>query len=647
MPLLNSIGATNIPAVQGPPTPATTPTAQANAAISTTPVKATTPIKTDNNIASTQTANAAYAAANPNTFGSPTASTTTISNANKITQVPAIQSTTNNLSKTGISTDANGNATYANGTAYNPPLAAAPNPNPAPNPSTTTTGGYLGDVYYAPGATTPVDANGQPQALTPTSATDDQIMNNLTQAKAQSDAMTASLIDSIQSNYGRLIQQQTDANNSQQKNTNAALLHGGVTGSGSTSQYDPIDSKNIIAAQVSYGTQAIADLQSKEDNAILAAQQAGQNQDFQLQDRINQQISSIRDTKVAAATKLNDQIAAQNQALAQQKLQSNIDQSVGTLMAGGITDPTQILNILNNKGFTLSADQVATSIKALTPADQSQIQSLAAQAAAAGADPATVAKIANSSDFNSALTLATPALGAKTANDLAQQAFDNKIKTQQVQISQEQANTSYQHLLLDAQTANSATQAASQGAVNATVTTPSGKIYVDGSNLTPAEKAAALNAGQVLLDGTSAQAMTGITNIQGQVGALLTSLQQAGVVDQSGNFTGKGQSLGAFQVWPTGAAANSVANFGSNLKTMITDLNKLPGTGELTATLQNNVLSKGDSQDQVKTKISNITTALENSENTLLANGSIPQEGTTGTINGQEVTFTNGKWVTK
>ena len=237
-----------------------------------------------------------------------------------------------------------------------------------------------------------------------------------------------------------------------------------------------------MRAQVSYGIQQIANLQSKENDAIVAAQQAGQNQDFQLQDKINQQISTIRDTKVAAAQKVQDQIQTANQKIADDKLQQTKDSFVATELQNGITDPEQILQDAQSKGLTMTASEVGTSMTALSP-DKKEIESIAAQAAAAGASPDVVAKITSAGNFNDALTLATPALGAKVANDLAQQKFDNAIKQQeannssaQVAIAQENANINVAKLQQDQSNA-------AQSALNALTTTPSGKKYVDGSKV--------------------------------------------------------------------------------------------------------------------------------------------------------------------
>lgn len=266
-----------------------------------------------------------------------TQSTTTLSNGNKISQVPGIMAKTTQLSQTGVTTDPHtGIATTADGKAYNPTPPGwdaqsyanfkAANPDLEPtaqdtaiqngtqaNPSSISNGGYVDDTYYPKGATLPKDPEGNYPTLTPTSSTDDQIVGSINKELERSDAATAGILSSIQSNYGNLIQQQELANKNAQSQIQTSLLMGGASGAGSSAQYAPISSAGIMASQVNAGIQQIATLNNQEQVALATATKAGQDQDFQLQDKLNTEISTIRDQKVAAATKLNDDITAASQ----------------------------------------------------------------------------------------------------------------------------------------------------------------------------------------------------------------------------------------------------------------------------------------------------------------------------------------------
>lgn len=354
------------------------------------------------------------------TSGELPVSTTTLSNSNKQSQVGNIQNTTNTLAKTGSTYNADGSVTHADGT-LTPPPAETTSTTP-PKTQLTSTGGYVGDMYYAPGATLPTDANGQPTQTTTTSPTDDQIMNSLQQQKIQTDAMTASLISNIQSQYDQLIKQQQTTNAGQEGNVNAALSMGGVTGGGGSSQYAPISSAGIIQAQVSYGTQQIADLQSKEQSAILQAQQAGQNADFQLQNQINKQISDIRDQKVNAAISLNNTLATQAKKMADDKLQQTKDTAVANLFTSGVTDPAKILETLKGQGLTINASEISNALKDINP-DKAAINTIVENAIKAGATPEMIKQIQEATDSTQALSIATPTLSAQAQTELNSKLF--------------------------------------------------------------------------------------------------------------------------------------------------------------------------------------------------------------------------------
>lgn len=238
-----------------------------------------------------------------------TQSTTTLSS-DKSADVAAAQNTTANLqNSTGATTDpTTGVTTNANGTAVQPPVTTtAPttdqNGNPVQNPSTTANGGYLGDVYYPPGSTVPVDQNGNPQALSDMGTTDQGIMSDIATMKAQVDSNTAATISGLQSSYANLISLQNQAN--QYANSSVAMQN---IRSG-TSHYEAATSASLMQANMSYGVQKINSLQSQENAAIQAAVTAGQNQDFKLMEDMNTEAASVRTEKQTAAAALAKTVA--------------------------------------------------------------------------------------------------------------------------------------------------------------------------------------------------------------------------------------------------------------------------------------------------------------------------------------------------
>jgi hypothetical protein len=233
--------------------------------------------------------------------------TTTLSNLNKINEVPKIIQKTDGLANdSGITTDtASGTSTYADGSVVEPPKE----PTVAPKSGITEVGGYFGSEYYAPGAEIPT-IGGKPVNLTENSPEHNQIIEGLNNLRSQSDAITSSGIANIQQQFAGLIQQQNQQNSAMQGQTQNALLMGGATGQGSSAQFAPISSIGILQSQINYGIQQITDLNVKEQNQILQAKQAGFDRNYQLQDQMNTEADYVRKEKHAAVLKLSEDIAS-------------------------------------------------------------------------------------------------------------------------------------------------------------------------------------------------------------------------------------------------------------------------------------------------------------------------------------------------
>lgn len=334
------------------------PTAQATVAQATpAPTKvASTPLTVDQQALSANQNVAAGQTGSPWVTPTTSASTTTISNVNKQQQVPAIQQTTQNLAQGGLTSNPTGTVTYANGEIYTPPVTPSPLTQSTQSKTTnsnvdasgnSTIAGYNNGVYYAVGSYVPKDATGNPVTLTATDPVDDQIMASLNQQKTQADTQTTQLISNIQAQYANLIEQQKIINSSQAAGANNNRLIGGATGQGSAAQFASQTSNSIFTSVLNQGIQAISNLQAKENDAVLQAQIAGQNQDFQLQDKLNQQAQDIRDKKQQVASKINDQLASKNEATTQKNIDSSRDSAIAGLYQQGITDPSQMLNYLN------------------------------------------------------------------------------------------------------------------------------------------------------------------------------------------------------------------------------------------------------------------------------------------------------------
>ncbi len=262
----------------------------------------------------------------------------------------------------GLTMDANGFALNADRSYAEAPVGALPNAN----------GGFTDPqtgINYGIG-----NMGGKITSDPTTQALYDQF----TSLKTQMDAQGAATIANIQQQFQNLIAQQTKQNASLEGSVSQSLLMGGST------RYAQVSSAGQIGSQVSYGLQQIADLNTKEQSAVLAAQQAMQE----------------------------DAAAALSKTLTDQTAQANKDSAVGAVLASGITDPATILSTLRAQGNnTITAKDVADTIANLTP-DAAAIKTTMENAAKNGAPKDVLAAIGQSKTLGDAL-----AAGAKYNTD--------------------------------------------------------------------------------------------------------------------------------------------------------------------------------------------------------------------------------------
>ena len=281
-------------------------------------------------------------------------STSVVSNEN------AIGNANNIINKQGTyqsgpttSVDANGNTTttHADGSAYTPTTP--------PQPVVQGQGGYYNNVYYAPGSPMPTDANGNVVTLNdkPANYIDWNAM------KAQFDATGVQQLANIEATYNNLIQQQQQANAGAEANVKNALFQGGITGQGSSSQYAPISSQGIVTSQVNYGLQQIADLNTKKQAAILAAQNAIQQGDFQYAQQAQAQADKIAAQQQAAMDKINNDLLDAKKQQAEQTKQIEKENTIADLYNKGFVDTSTIIAKLKAQGNnTITAKEVSDTL---------------------------------------------------------------------------------------------------------------------------------------------------------------------------------------------------------------------------------------------------------------------------------------------
>lgn len=344
------------------------------------------------------------------TLLTPKVSTTTISNQNKVQQVPKMVNTLNTMAQgRGLTSD--GTTTrYADGTIYNDNYQ-----EPTLPPNTTPIYGTVnGQANRIIGYNSSNIATGQQiptyfdsGTSTPAYSPEEQQFNDLlSQMRASTDAQTARTIASIQNRFETLRSQQKEINRAQQAGVQTALLTGGVTGKGSAAQYTPISSENIMAAQLNYGVQKLAELDSQEQDLIIEAQQAGESQNFKLLETKLAQVEKKREEKAKEAADLNKKIAEQNEKARQALIQSSRDNALADLYSQGVTDPTELLKALNETGGDFTLKEVTEGLKNVAPAID-DINKILSTAASNGAPMNVIAKIGQARSVAEATSLAS------------------------------------------------------------------------------------------------------------------------------------------------------------------------------------------------------------------------------------------------
>lgn len=384
-------------------------------------------------------------------------------------------------------------------------------------------------------------------------------------------------VNAVSNQYAQLVSQQQTTNSQFEAGTLMAAVTSGLQ------RYAPQMALGQVQDAVSSGIAQVADIEQKGAAALGTLESALQKNDYDmiqgaytdLVGSLDAKSKAIADTTTATQTALKDAVANY------QKQQTDY--------------------------MTMQQNAITNSFKAQTLSDTEK-----------------------NDLFNQTLS------SDKFTETQKQDVVDNYYKgvtaqheEQSIGIQQENAGIALAHLQLDQQTAADTENNDAAAVLNGVNKTPSGSTYIDGTGFTAAQKALAVQNGQVVLGGDDLKAIQGVTGVTQQFGTLLTSLQNAGVLNSnfqftiSKNFVGavsnKGESTGAFQDWPAGSAEPAVQSFTTNLKSTISDLSKLPNTGDLVQTLSSNEFAKGDNAVQMQQKIVNITNALASTENSILS----------------------------
>lgn len=259
------------------------------------------------------------------------------------TVIPNMVNSAAALAQKGTYVDSTGATRYSDGSAVPAPVDAEFDP--------TTNTWKSGTTSYAAGPQFVDNTDNDP---------DVQKTNELFDSmKASLDSSTLTQVNAIQQQYDLLRQSQQTANAAADKARAVVNIKGGTT------QFAPLDAAGTALAQTTFGLQQISKLDADENTAISQVKTAQANGDFQLMSKALDTATSIRADKQATAQKIADQLSAANDVALKQSQQVAQDNAVAGLVGQGVTDPSTVLKALNDAGYNVTADQVATSLKSL------------------------------------------------------------------------------------------------------------------------------------------------------------------------------------------------------------------------------------------------------------------------------------------
>jgi len=159
--------------------------------------------------------------------------------------------------------------------------------------------------------------------------------------KAQVDATSARLIDSITQQYDILKKQQAQANTKAESGRMQSLLVSGAA------QYGVGQADSMMQEQISYGISKVAALDAEENQLIAQAQQAQQESNYKILDKLMTQAETVRKEKHDELIKLNEKTAEMAKDLQEKNIQASRDSAIADLISQGITNPAEVLNYLN------------------------------------------------------------------------------------------------------------------------------------------------------------------------------------------------------------------------------------------------------------------------------------------------------------
>lgn len=219
-------------------------------------------------------------------------------------------------------------------------------------------GGYQMTKTTGPSLSAPTDQGSSLQTdINAADAKISAIADQFNSYVVDNDPAFQTIAQNINTSFGALSTAMKQANDSR---VAAATTLGYRNGS---AQYTPGIALGLVGAELTAGNMRLADIASKEADAITSARSAYQSGKFaEFNDQINA-LSKVRDDKVTELKDYNSNITTivKNYQAVQQR--ADEDNAISTLFSAGTTDPAEILSKMNAAGYKdLTAKDVSDTL---------------------------------------------------------------------------------------------------------------------------------------------------------------------------------------------------------------------------------------------------------------------------------------------
>lgn len=162
--------------------------------------------------------------------------------------------------------------------------------------------------------------------------------------KVKMDAASLSLINSIESQYNAIIEQQKQINRGLEKSLNQSLIQGG------SQKYAQISSAYNMANQMTFGLNEIAKWEGKKQESIANAKLAAEKNNFQLLELEMENVKDAQDNKEKAMKALSEKLVKQNETLKSESAIYDVVKAIQTEKPGEKLDKMEIYNRLKEIG---------------------------------------------------------------------------------------------------------------------------------------------------------------------------------------------------------------------------------------------------------------------------------------------------------